>query len=71
VGEQFAVATTPGLTLTKSSVDQDTSIQVMASGITEGVQGFEPLPYVATELKKIGEIYPAQVFKNELFTLER
>lgn len=57
--ERFAVATAPGLTLVEPQalrVDKK-ALQVMVSGLTESVQDFPALPFVAEEMSELGEIF--------------
>ena len=73
-GEQFlvaryAVVTTPGLTLTDPRPLPRERAQLLLNGLTESVQGFAPLPYVAEELQTIHKIYGGTVLQNGQFTL--
>ncbi|MBN2701578.1 MAG: CHAT domain-containing protein [Methylothermaceae bacterium] len=75
-GEQFlirryAIATTPGLTLTDPHPLARTQIQLLANGLTEAVQGFPPLPYVKWELESIQSIYGGKILKDQNFLLEK
>ena len=74
-GEQFlirryAVATTPGLTLTDPRPLQKDRSKMLALGLTEAVQGFTPLPHVSTELQTLQNFYPSTVLLNEDFRLD-
>lgn len=66
---RYAVATTPGLTLTDPRPIQRERAQVLLNGLTEGVQGFAPLPHVAEELQNIHQIYGGTVLQNRTFTI--
>lgn len=66
--ERFAVATSPGLTLTGSSRRGSEPESVLVNGLTESVSGFPALPYVADELDGIAALYPAQVNRDAAFT---
>jgi CHAT domain-containing protein len=73
-GEQFliaryALATTPGLTLTDPRPLPRERMQLLLNGLTDGVQGFPPLPYVAQELDAIHKLYGGTVLQNGQFTL--
>lgn len=73
-GEQFlaaryALATTPGLTLTDPRPIARGRVQVLLNGLTESVQGFPPLPHVADELQAIHKIYGGTVLQNKTFTI--
>ena len=54
---KYAVATTPGLNLTDPKPLARDRIEVLSAGLTEGVQGFPPLPNTEEELKAIGALY--------------
>lgn len=71
-GEQFliaryAVALTPGLTLTDPRPLNREQIRFLATGLTTGVQGFPPLPYVADEMDSIRTLYASQQLLNQEF----
>jgi CHAT domain-containing protein len=73
-GEQFLIAryalvTTPGLTLTDPRPLPRERAQLLLNGLTESVQGFAPLPYVAEELQAIHKIYGGTMLQNGQFTL--
>ena len=73
-GEQFLIAryalvTTPGLTLTDPRPLPRERAQLLLNGLTEAVQGFAPLPYVAEELQAIHKIYGGTMLQNGQFTL--
>ena len=55
-----AKLTDPG-TLTRDSVD------VLLGGLSEGVQGFSPLPHVPTELRGIEKVFGGTTLENEHF----
>lgn len=65
--EDFAVATTLGLTLTSPRPIPRKSATMLAGGLTVGVEGFSPLPGVATELAEIARLYPARELRDEKF----
>jgi len=65
--ERFAFATTPGLTLTSPQPLSRENVEMLASGLTESVQGFPALPSVATELESIGSRFPSRVYKDADF----
>lgn len=67
--ERYAVATTPGLTLTDPQPIQRGQATVMLNGLTESVQGFAPLPYVAQELQTVQKLYGGTVLENRDFTI--
>lgn len=67
--EKYAIANTPGLNLTDPKPLATESVEVLANGLTESVQGFPPLPFVASELQSIQKIYGGQVLQDSQFLL--
>jgi CHAT domain-containing protein len=63
----YAVATTPGLNLTDPKPLQRDTLHVLSAGLTEGVQGFAPLPNVHQELDSITAIFGGQPLLNSRF----
>ncbi len=55
--EKYALAITPGLNLTDPRPINRKTTKLLAVGVTEPVQGFEPLPFVAAELEAVGKIF--------------
>ncbi len=60
-GERFliqnhAVVVTPGLSVTIAGETPDTS-RIVLAGLTENVQGYDPLPGVAAEIQALSELY--------------
>jgi CHAT domain-containing protein/tetratricopeptide (TPR) repeat protein len=55
--EEFSVATTLGMTLTSPKPLETERVRVLASGLTQSVDGFSALPAVAAELESLREIY--------------
>jgi CHAT domain-containing protein len=73
-GEQFlvaryALATTPGLTLTDPRPLPRENAKLLVNGLTEGVQGFAPLPYVAQEMDAIHSVYGGRDRRDGDFTV--
>ncbi|MBY0579388.1 MAG: CHAT domain-containing protein [Burkholderiales bacterium] len=69
--ERYAIATTPGLTLTDPRPLQKKQMNVLLGGLTESVQGFSALPNVGSELKSIEATYQnSTVLKNETYVLK-
>jgi CHAT domain-containing protein len=71
-GEQFliaryAVALTPGITLTDPHPLNRDRIRFLAMGLTKGVQGFPALPYVAEEMDSIRQLYASNQLLNQEF----
>lgn len=55
--QKYAIATTPGLTLTDArSLDRE-QIHLLSMGLTESVQGFAPLPNVQQEIQDLQNIF--------------
>ncbi len=69
--EKYAVVTTPGLTLTDPRPLRRDNVQMLLNGITEPVQGFDPLPNVSYELKTVKTMYDSQVLQDAEFTRSR
>jgi CHAT domain-containing protein len=64
---KYAIATTPGLNLTDPKPLARDRIEVLSAGLTEGVQGFPPLPNTEEELNAIGGMYKTHRLLNEEF----
>ncbi len=69
--QQYAVATSLGLTLTNPSPITDSEIRVLANGLTQSVQGFPALPYVDAELDSIQRLFPTTTNRDERFNVQR
>lgn len=69
--EEFAVATTLGMTLTSPRPLSTEPPEVLASGLTQSVRGFSALPAVQAELDSIQRIYAdtAQEFRDQTFVV--
>jgi CHAT domain-containing protein len=65
---RFAVATAPSLTLVEPRPLHLRTSQVLASGLTEPVQGFPALPYVGMELDELGAQSAGEVLRDRTFT---
>lgn len=65
--ERYALATTPGLTLTDARPLNRKQVHMLSMGLTKGVQGFPPLPYVAQELSAVQSIYGGKQLINDEF----
>lgn len=66
--EQYNIAVAPGLYLLDSRPLTEQRLQVLAAGLSEARQGFEPLPGVAVELETIATEVPSRTLFNEAFT---
>lgn len=70
--EHYAIATEPGLTLVDPRPIERKHVELLVAGLTESVQGFPPLPYVAREIREIDELYPgAVVLENQNFVTSK
>ena len=66
--QKYAIATTPGLTLTDArSLDRE-NVHLLSMGLTEGVQGFAPLPNVQHEIQDIQNLFGGTSLLNEEFS---
>jgi CHAT domain-containing protein len=68
---KYAVATSPGLTLTDPHPLSKTRPNVLSSGITLAVQGFPPLPNVSEELQTIRTLYGGDQLVDQEFMVAR
>jgi CHAT domain-containing protein len=69
--KKYAVATTPGLTLTDPRPLSQARINMLSSGLTQAVQGFPPLPNVSAELRAIRTLYGGDQLVNQEFVIAR
>ncbi len=68
--ERFAIATTPGVSLTETSPVAEKPMRVLLNGLTQPVQGFSALPNVGEELDSIrNEFRNATVLRDESYIL--
>jgi len=65
---RYAVATTPGLTLTDARPLRRDNAKVLAAGLTVAVQGFSELPYIESELGELKKLYGSRTLINEAFS---
>ncbi|WP_455202683.1 CHAT domain-containing protein, partial [Kaarinaea lacus] len=65
--DKYAVATTPGLSLTDPRPLKRKNMKVLLSGLSEPVQGYPPLDYVQGELEQIQNLYGAKMLMNQSF----
>ena len=66
---KYALAITPGLTLTDPRPLQRENLHVLVAGLTDAVQGFPSLPYVATEIQELQQIHPGAQLMNQNFQI--
>ena len=69
--QTYAVATTPGLDLTDPGPIDKESIRILAFGLTEGVQGFPPLPFVQDELEAMRVLFDGQWVTDGEYNIQR
>jgi CHAT domain-containing protein len=67
--EKYALAVTPGLALTDPRPIARERLKVLALGVTESVQGFPPLPNVATELEVLRDLFASTTLLNNAFSV--
>ncbi|MBX3302187.1 MAG: CHAT domain-containing protein [Nitrospira sp.] len=68
---KFALALTPGITLTDPRPLNRDKLRFLAVGLTKSVQGFPPLPYVAEEVASIKQLYTSDQLINNAFQTPR
>lgn len=61
---RYAIATSPGLTLTDPHPLHPDRLRALLAGLSEPAQGFPPLPNVATEIHRIAEEFPSTLLEN-------
>lgn len=66
--ERYASVVVPGLTLVDPGSIPRQRISVLLNALMKGVQGFQPLPYVAEEVTTIEGLFTCEVLENETFT---
>ena len=69
--QQYALATTPGLTLTDPSPMNRKVLKLLSVGLSKSVQGYPSLPHVKTELGAIHDLYGGKMLLNEQFLVSR
>ena len=68
---KYAVATTPGLTLTDPHPLSREKMVALSGGLSEAVQGFPPLPNVTEELEGIKRLYGGTLLLDKNFLVAR
>ncbi len=66
---KYAIATTPGLNLIDPRPIKRENVKVLLTGLTESVQGFPPLAFVADELEGIRNLYGGASLLNRSFLI--
>jgi len=69
--ERWAVATTPGLSLTDPRPLDRTNLNAFLGGLSEPVQGFPALPHVPAELASIRELFAGETLLDGEFRVPR
>ena len=70
--EKYSIAITPGLQLLNPKPLQSKRLTALTFGLSEAVEGWSPLPNVASELEAIDqEISVVDTFLNDQFTYEK
>lgn len=69
--QRYAIGITPGLTLTEPETFATGQDQALLAGLSEGVQGFGPLPNVSDEIKSVASLYGGTQLMNESFVKSR
>ena len=65
--QKYAVAVTPGLSLTDPRPLDREKMHFLAFGLTQPVHGYPALPYVSYELAAIQSMYTGEVWLNDRF----
>ena len=68
---RYAIGVTPGLTLMEPETFARGPHQALLAGLSEGVQGFGPLPNVGDEIKSVASLYGGTQLMNEAFVKPR
>jgi len=69
--QRYAIGVTPGLTLMEPEIVATGPQQALLAGLSEGVQGFGPLPNVSDEIKSVASLYSGTQLMNESFVKPR
>ena len=72
--ENYAVAVTPGITLTASPATQPQTANILLNGLADSVQNYPALEGVHQEIEQVAKIYPKQqatILFNQAFTTEK
>lgn len=67
--DRYPIAITPSLILTDPQPVNRQMNRLLSLGVTEPVQGFAGLPYVADELNAIKDLYGGEVLLNDQFKM--
>jgi len=67
--ETYAVAVTPGLSLTDPRPINRETVKLLSAGLSDSVQGYPALPNVTKELESIQQIYGGKQLLNDQFKI--
>src|SRR5207237_6302341 len=65
--EKYAIAVTPGLTLMEPRAFKRETVDLVANGLSDGVQGFAPLEYVSGEMSSLKKLFGGTELMNRQF----
>ncbi|MDQ6963152.1 MAG: CHAT domain-containing protein [Mariprofundaceae bacterium] len=65
--QRFALATTPGLTLTNPHPMNKKNIKALVLGLSDAVQNFSELPSIAKEVSAVSAMFGADLLENKQF----
>jgi CHAT domain-containing protein len=65
--EKYALALAPGLSLLDPRPIRREKVDALMGGLSEGVQGFAPLPHVSIELRRVQDMFGGAVYKDGAF----
>lgn len=69
---KYAFAITPGMSLNTHNTGSSKESHILLTGLTEAVQNYNSLPYVADEIQQIGSLFPKHtILLNEQFLKNR
>lgn len=67
--EKYSIAITQGVNMTPMKGFVRNDVNVLATGISESVHGFNPLPSVKKELNNINNIHKSKIYLNDEFVI--
>ncbi|MCS5638217.1 MAG: CHAT domain-containing protein [Myxococcota bacterium] len=68
--ERFALGLTPGLELTDPRPMNPDHVLALIGGVSQGIDGFSPLPNVVPEVRAVSELTRGEVMLDEQFSRE-
>ena len=69
--ERYAIATTPGVSLTDPTPLNRTKLKSLYGGLSQSVQGFPALTHVREEITGIQQLYPGKLLLDEAFVRQK